>query len=72
MLKRFRYRFLNFWTIATVVLLAFFALSLLYPLGSLFLNSFKDSDGGLTLQNYVTFSRKNIIIRLWDIRLPLV
>lgn len=58
MLKRFRYRFLNFWSIATLILLAFFALSLLYPLGSLFLNSFKDGDGGLTLQNYVTFFTK--------------
>ena len=41
MLNKFRYRFFNFWTISTLVLLAFFALALLYPLGSLFLNSFR-------------------------------
>ncbi len=58
MLSKFRYRFLNFWTISTLVLLAFFALALIYPLGSLFLNSFKDGENGFTLQNYITFFTK--------------
>ena len=58
MLNRLRYRFVNFWSISTLVLLLFFTLALIYPLGTLFLNSFKGADGGLTLQNYITFFTK--------------
>jgi len=57
-LSKFRYRFLNFWTISTLILLLFFVIALVYPLGSLFLNSFKDTDGGLSLSNYITFFTK--------------
>ena len=59
MLSRFRFRFLNFWTIMTVLLLVFFAIALLYPLGTLFLRSFKTEDSGFSFANYITFFQKS-------------
>ena len=58
MLSKLRQRYLNFWTAVTVILLAFFVIALVIPLSSLFLNSFRNADGGLTLANYVTFFTK--------------
>ena len=58
MLSRVRFRYLNFWTISTLVLLVFFAFSLLYPLGNLFLSSFRHEEKAFSLQNYITFFSK--------------
>lgn len=58
MLSKLRYRFLNFWTVSTLLLLVFFAIALLYPLGTLFLNSFKTAENTLSLSNYITFFTK--------------
>lgn len=58
MLKRLRYKYLNFWSIATLILLLFFALALVYPLINMLLNSFKGAEGGFTLENYVKFFTK--------------
>lgn len=50
----------DFWTIVTVAILALFALFLIYPLLSLFLSGFKDTEtGAWTLGNYVRFFSKN-------------
>ncbi len=58
MLSKIRYRFLNFWSICTFVLLAFFALALVYPLATLLLNSFRGGETGFTLENYIKFFTK--------------
>lgn len=63
MLSKFRYKYLNFWTVSTVVLIVFFVLALLLPLGTLFLNSFKNADGAITLSNYITFFQKKYYYR---------
>lgn len=55
MLGTLRFRFLNFWTISTLFLLVFFLFSLVYPLGTLFLNSFRTPDADFSMQNYVQF-----------------
>lgn len=58
MLKKLRYKYLNFWSIATLILLLFFALALVYPLINMLLNSFKGAEGGFTLENYIKFFTK--------------
>ena len=49
----------DFWTIVTAVIVALFALFLIYPLLSLFLSGFRDAEtGAWTLANYVRFFSK--------------
>jgi len=63
MLSKIKYRFLNFWTISTLVLLVFFAIALIYPLSNLIINSFQTKDGSFSLQNYIEFFSKPYYLR---------
>ena len=58
MLSRFRYRFLNFWSLMTLFLFLFFCLALIYPLGTLVINSVTTKEGAFSLANYATFFQK--------------
>ena len=58
MLSKLKQRFLSFWPLVTLLLLIFFVITLVIPLSSLFLNSFRNADGAFTLSNYVTFFTK--------------
>lgn len=54
----------DFWTITTVVIIGIFALFLVYPLASLFVNSFKDEAvNGFTLDNFIKFFSKKYYYR---------
>lgn len=54
--KKLKY---DFWTIVTLFIIFIFALFLVYPLISLFLSGFKDTDTGIwTISNYIRFFRK--------------
>ena len=56
--KGFKFKF-DFWTLITLVCFIVFAVFLVYPLMSLFINSFKDIEsGGFTLQNFAKFFSK--------------
>lgn len=56
--KGFKFKF-DFWTLITLVCFIVFAVFLVYPLMSLFMNSFKDIEsGGFTLQNFAKFFSK--------------
>lgn len=57
-MKKARGRIFNFWSISTIILFAFFCITLLYPLARLFINSFISDDGSVTIQNYITFFTK--------------
>ncbi len=51
--RRFKF---NFWSLTTLVIVAIFALFLVYPLFSLFISGFKDSStGAFTLSNFMKF-----------------
>ena len=54
-LKNFK---LDFWNSATLVVFIFFAVFLIYPLGSLLLSGFQGNDGQFTLQHYINFFEK--------------
>ena len=58
MLNRFRYRFLNFWSLMTLFLFLFFVIALVYPLGTLVVNSFSTKQGTFSVQNYILFFQK--------------
>ncbi len=49
---------MDFWNIATLIVFLFFAVFLIYPLGSLLLSSFQSNDGQLTLEHYMNFFEK--------------
>ena len=50
---------LDFWNIVTLLIIIVFAIFLIYPLLSLFLDSFKDSKSGVwSLMNYIQFFSK--------------
>ena len=50
---------LDFWNIVTILIIIVFAIFLIYPLLSLFLDGFKDSKSGLwSLMNYIQFFSK--------------
>ncbi|MCM3718085.1 ABC transporter permease [Fictibacillus phosphorivorans] len=49
---------LDFWNIMTLIMFLFFAVFLIYPLGSLLLGSFQGSDGSFTLEHFQTFFEK--------------
>lgn len=50
---------LDFWGFSTVVILALFAIFLIYPIMSLFFDGFKDSStGAWSIGNYITFFSK--------------
>lgn len=49
----------DFWTIVTVAILLLFAIFLIYPILSLFLSGFKDTETGIwTMDNYLRFFSK--------------
>ena len=64
MLSKFRYKYLNFWSIATIILMVFFVIALIFPLGTLFVNSFKNASGEVTFKNYITFFQKKYYYRV--------
>ncbi|PQD94040.1 iron ABC transporter permease [Pradoshia eiseniae] len=49
---------MDFWNIAVLIIFLFFAVFLIYPLGSLLLSSFQGNDGQLTLEHYMSFFEK--------------
>lgn len=54
----------DFWTIITIALVALFTLFLVYPLASLFINSFRvESVNGFTLDNFTKFFSKKYYYR---------
>lgn len=54
--KKLKY---DFWTMVTLFIIFIFTLFLVYPLISLFLSGFKDTDTGIwTISNYIRFFRK--------------
>ena len=54
----------DFWTIITITLVALFTLFLVYPLASLFINSFRvESVNGFTLDNFTKFFSKKYYYR---------
>ncbi len=54
----------DFWTIVTIGILAVFALFLIYPLISLFVDGFlKEGTGEFTLENFVKFFGKKFYYR---------
>ena len=63
MLKGERRKFhvgLSFWTVCTIVLVIFFAVFLVYPLGSMLIRSFEESGTpGFSLGNYIDFFRSS-------------
>lgn len=58
MLSRLRYKYLNFWSMMTIFLLVFFTIALVYPLGTLIINSVTTADGSITFDNYLKFFQK--------------
>ncbi|WP_197277463.1 ABC transporter permease [Bacillus sp. FJAT-27245] len=46
---------LDFWNLSTIVVFIFFAVFLIYPLGSLLLSSFQANDGSFTMKHFITF-----------------
>lgn len=46
---------LDFWNLSTIVVFIFFAVFLIYPLGSLLLSSFQANDGSFTMKHFMTF-----------------
>ena len=46
---------LDFWTIIKVIIFLFIVLTILYPLSIVFIRSFTDSSGAVTMKNFVKF-----------------
>lgn len=54
---------LDFWNIVTILIIIIFAIFLIYPLLSLFLDGFKDSKSGVwSLMNYIQFFSKKYYV----------